>query len=163
MFDALEPANNNGKSKNAKKNAKKKSFGGGQGESKSGGDDGLDSLDANLVEAPRLLELPLEFARSTNFKVETCEDDAPVDGGAAFDRRGVSTTARPARGESPPPALSPARVYRRCRGSRVRPSKSDARPVRPPDSALLLPRSTAPTSTRRRSPSARSSRRSRPS
>ena len=71
---------------------------------------GLDSLDANLVEAPRLLELPLEFARSTNFKVETCEDDAPVDGGAAFDRRGVSTTARPARGESPPPALSPARV-----------------------------------------------------
>ena len=110
MFDALEPANNNGKSKNAKKNAKKKSFGGGQGESKSGGDDGLDSLDANLVEAPRLLELPLEFARLTNFKVETCEDDAPVDGGAAFDRRGVSTTARPARGESPPPALSPARV-----------------------------------------------------
>ena len=110
MFDALEPANNNGKSKNAKKNAKKKAFGGGQGESKSGGDDGLDSLDANLVEAPRLLELPLEFARSTNFKVETCEDDAPVDGGAAFDRRGVSTTARPARGESPPPALSPARV-----------------------------------------------------
>ena len=107
MFDALEPANNNGKSKNAKKNAKKKSFGGGQGESKSGGDDGLDSLDANLVEAPRLLELPLEFARSTNFKVETCEDDAPVDGGAAFDRRGVSTTARPARGES---RCSPARV-----------------------------------------------------
>ena len=97
MFDALEPANNNGKSKNAKKNAKKKSFGGGQGESKSGGDDGLDSLDANLVEAPRLLELPLEFARSTNFKVETCEDDAPVDGGAAFDRRGVSTTTLPTR------------------------------------------------------------------
>ena len=97
MFDALEPANNNGKSKNAKKNAKKKSFGGGQGESKSGGDDGLDSLDANLVEAPRLLELPLEFARSTNFKVETCEDDAPVDGGAAFDRRGVSTATFPTR------------------------------------------------------------------
>ena len=108
MFDALEPANNNGKSKNAKKNAKKKAFGGGQGESKSGGDDGLDSLDANLVEAPRLLELPLEFARSTNFKVETCEDDAPVDGGAAFDRRGVSTTARPVRGESPPPERVPA-------------------------------------------------------
>ena len=139
MFDALEPANNNGKSKNAKKNAKKKAFGGGQGESKSGGDDGLDSLDANLVEAPRLLELPLEFARSTNFKVETCEDDAPVDGGAAFDRRGVSTTTRPVRVESPPPALSPARVYRRCRGSRVRPSKSDARPVRPSHTPLLAP------------------------
>lgn len=115
MFDALEPANNNGKSKNAKKNAKKKSFRGGQGESKSGGDDGLDSLDANLVEAPRLLELPLEFARSTNFKVETCEDDAPVDGGAAFDRLCFdddASDARPVRGESPPPVRVelPARV-----------------------------------------------------
>ena len=158
MFDALEPANNNGKSKNAKKNAKKKSFGGGQGESKSGGDDGLDSLDANLVEAPRLLELPLEFARSTNFKVETCEDDAPVDGGAAFDRRGVSTSTLPTRAPFAArvrPRCSPARVpaparreYRRWRGSGVR---------------LPPPRSTAPTSTRRRSPSARSSRRSRPS
>ena len=140
MFDALEPANNNGKSKNAKKNAKKKSFGGGQGESKSGGDDGLDSLDANLVEAPRLLELPLEFARSTNFKVETCEDDAPVDGGAAFDRRGVSTTTTfPTRAPFAArvrPRSSPARVpaparreCRRWRGSRAR----------PPDSALLPP------------------------
>ena len=116
MFDALEPANNNGKSKNAKKNAKKKAFGGGQGESKSGGDDGLDSLDANLVEAPRLLELPLEFARSTNFKVETCEDDAPVDGGAAFDRRGVSTTTLPTRAPLAARVGARRRECRRWRG-----------------------------------------------
>ena len=82
MFAQLDPTSSGkGKSSKSRKKSASKGFGGGQGECKSGAEDeGLDSLDVNLIEAPRLLELPLDFARSGTCRVETVEDEAPVDG-----------------------------------------------------------------------------------